>query len=141
MDKFLKNLFGKRCNRGLRFIEKESFSAQHDRGVRSIMYISLWQLDMQHGRCERELEDDVKKKIGMFSQLTCDKIISVHDVSEIYKVPLLLKSQNVAEIISNKLEMYLPKVSASNPTASVFVFRSCACVCALPKPHLRFHMI
>lgn len=84
---------------------------------------------MQHGRCARELEDDVKKKIGMFSQLTCDKIISVHNVSEIYKVPLLLKSQNVAEIISNKLEMYLPKVSASNPTASVFVLRSCASVC------------
>ena len=46
----------------------------------------------------------------MFSQLTSDKIISVHNVSEIYKVPLLLKSQNVAEIISNKLLMYLPKV-------------------------------
>jgi CTP synthase (UTP-ammonia lyase) len=33
----------------------------------------------------------------------------VHNVSEIYKVPLLLKAQNVASIISTKLKMYLPK--------------------------------
>lgn len=52
---------------------------------------------------------DVRKKIGMFAQLTPDQIISVHNVSEIYKVPLLLREQNVAEIISNSLQMYLPK--------------------------------
>jgi CTP synthase (UTP-ammonia lyase) len=33
----------------------------------------------------------------------------MHNVSEIYKVPLLLKAQNVASIISTKLKMYLPK--------------------------------
>jgi CTP synthase (UTP-ammonia lyase) len=33
----------------------------------------------------------------------------VHNVSEIYKVPLVLQKQNVAEIISDKLQMYLPK--------------------------------
>lgn len=45
----------------------------------------------------------------MFAQLTPEQIISVHNVSEIYKVPLLLREQNVAEIISNSLHMYLPK--------------------------------
>jgi CTP synthase len=41
--------------------------------------------------------------------VAADCIVSVHNVSEIYKVPLLLKSQNVAEIISSRLKMYLPK--------------------------------
>ena len=42
-------------------------------------------------------------------QTSADSIVSVHNVSEIYKVPLLLKAQNVASIISTKLKMYLPK--------------------------------
>jgi len=60
-------------------------------------------------RCEVELLPDVRKKIGMFAQLKPEQIISVHNVSEIYKVPLLLKSQDVAEIVANRLKMYLPK--------------------------------
>jgi hypothetical protein len=42
-------------------------------------------------------------------QVPAQNIISVHNVSEIYKVPLVLQKQNVAEIISDKLQMYLPK--------------------------------
>ncbi len=80
-------------------------------------------MHMHTHRCERELLDENRRKIGMFAQLTSDKIISVHNVSEIYKVPLLLKSQNVAEIIANKLLMYLPKV--------------CAYICV----HVRMHLI
>ena len=41
--------------------------------------------------------------------MPAQNIISVHTVSEIYKVPLVLQKQNVAEIISDKLQMYLPK--------------------------------
>ena len=41
--------------------------------------------------------------------MPAQNIISVHNVSEIYKVPLVLQKQNVAEIISDKLQMYLPK--------------------------------
>jgi CTP synthase len=44
-----------------------------------------------------------------FQQVPSQNIVSVHNVSEIYKVPLVLQKQNVAEIISEKLQMYLPK--------------------------------
>lgn len=65
--------------------------------------------DMICCRCETELGQDQRKKLGLFCQVGKESIISVHNVSEIYKVPLLLKSQNVAEIIANRLKMYLPK--------------------------------
>ena len=52
-------------------------------------------------------------------QVGAESIISVHNVSDIYKVPLLLKSQNVAEIISNKLKMYLPKVMPADGLTGV----------------------
>eukprot|EP00960_Hanusia_phi_P052291 761369-Hanusia_phi.AAC.3 len=67
--------------------------------------------DMICCRCETELHNEQRKKLGLFCQVGAESIISVHNVSDIYKVPLLLKSQNVAEIISNKLKMYLPKVA------------------------------
>jgi len=65
--------------------------------------------DMICCRCERELTEEGRKKLGLFCQTSSDCIVSVHNVSEIYKVPLLLKSQNVAEIIATRLKMYLPK--------------------------------
>lgn len=65
--------------------------------------------DMICCRCERELSEEGRKKLGLFCQTSADCIVSVHDVTEIYKVPLLLKAQNVAEIISARLKMYLPK--------------------------------
>jgi len=65
--------------------------------------------DMICCRCERELTEEGRKKLGLFCQTSADCIVSVHDVTEIYKVPLLLKSQNVAEIIATRLKMYLPK--------------------------------
>ena len=65
--------------------------------------------DMICCRCDKELNDDGRRKLGLFCQVSTDCIVSVHNVSEIYKVPLLLKAQNVAEIISSRLKMYLPK--------------------------------
>ncbi|EKX53177.1 hypothetical protein GUITHDRAFT_91955 [Guillardia theta CCMP2712] len=61
--------------------------------------------DMICCRCETELQSEQRKKLGLFCQVGAESIISVHNVSDIYKVPLLLKSQNVAEIISNKLKI------------------------------------
>ena len=58
--------------------------------------------DMICCRCERELTEEGRKKLGLFCQTSSDCIVSVHNVSEIYKVPLLLKSQNVAEIIATR---------------------------------------
>mmetsp|Transcript_25012 Transcript_25012/g.59396 ORF Transcript_25012/g.59396 Transcript_25012/m.59396 type:complete len:597 (-) Transcript_25012:467-2257(-) len=60
-------------------------------------------------RCNDELQLEQRQKLGLFCQVGTESIISVHNVSEIYKVPLLLKEQGVAEIIAQQLRMYLPK--------------------------------
>lgn len=65
--------------------------------------------DMICCRCDQELNPEARKKLGLFCQTSADSIVSVHNVSEIYKVPLVLKAQNVPQIISTKLKMYLPK--------------------------------
>lgn len=38
-----------------------------------------------------------------------ENIVSVHDVSDIFRVPLLLLDQSITQIIAARLQMYLPK--------------------------------
>src|SRR6202022_961123 len=44
-------------------------------------------------------------KIGQFCMVPSTHVISVHDVSNIYRVPLLLKEQNVHHLILNTLKL------------------------------------
>jgi len=56
-------------------------------------------------RCERKVEDAIKSKISMFSMVPYSNVISVHNVSNIYRVPSLLLKQNVPSIILNCLHI------------------------------------
>jgi len=56
-------------------------------------------------RCEREVEDSTKSKISMFSMVPFSNVISVHNVSNIYRVPGMLLKQNVPAIILNCLRI------------------------------------
>jgi len=56
-------------------------------------------------RCEREVEDAIKSKISMFSMVPFSNVISVHDVSNIHTVPVMLMEQNVPSIILNTLRI------------------------------------
>jgi len=56
-------------------------------------------------RCEREIEDSIKSKISMFSMVPYSNVISVHNVSNIYRVPGMLLSQNVPSIVLNSLHI------------------------------------
>merc|ERR1719285_1215568 len=56
-------------------------------------------------RCEREIEAAIKSKISMFSMVPYSNVISVHNVSNIYRVPGLLLKQNVPSIILNCLRI------------------------------------
>lgn len=56
-------------------------------------------------RCEREVEDAIKSKISMFSMVPYSNVISVHNVSNIYRVPEMLLKQNVPSIILNCLRI------------------------------------
>ncbi|TKR86842.1 hypothetical protein L596_011353 [Steinernema carpocapsae] len=56
-------------------------------------------------RSEKPLNDRLKEKITEVGQLDLEQVIGVHDVSNIYKVPLLLQEQNVLEAIVAKLKL------------------------------------
>lgn len=52
----------------------------------------------------------------MFCQVPVDAVISVHDVSNLYRVPLLLLQQGALKNIARKLMLPL---ETSKPTAAV----------------------
>uniref|UniRef100_A0A3Q3A287 CTP synthase n=1 Tax=Kryptolebias marmoratus TaxID=37003 RepID=A0A3Q3A287_KRYMA len=56
-------------------------------------------------RCSTALENSVKEKISMFCHVEPQQVICVHDVSSIYRVPLLLEDQGVVSYLSRRLNM------------------------------------
>lgn len=56
-------------------------------------------------RSSKELEPATKAKIGMFCQVPANHVLSVHDVSNIYHVPLLLSKQGAASILLSRLHL------------------------------------
>uniref|UniRef100_A0A3B5L951 CTP synthase n=1 Tax=Xiphophorus couchianus TaxID=32473 RepID=A0A3B5L951_9TELE len=56
-------------------------------------------------RCTTALENSVKEKISMFCHVEPQQVICVHDVSSIYRVPLLLEDQGVVGYLSSRLNM------------------------------------
>lgn len=54
-------------------------------------------------RSERELEASVKAKVSNFCHVPPDQVLSVHDCSSIYRVPLLLERQNIFGIMYKHL--------------------------------------
>ncbi|MBL6903034.1 MAG: CTP synthase [SAR86 cluster bacterium] len=56
-------------------------------------------------RSEQELPKDERKKIALFCSVNPASVISMHDVSTVYSIPLLLHKQKVDEIIISKLKI------------------------------------
>ncbi|EYC35337.1 hypothetical protein Y032_1076g3551, partial [Ancylostoma ceylanicum] len=51
------------------------------------------------------LQDHLREKIAAFGLVDLDQVIGVHDVSNIYKVPLLLQEQHVLDAIIQRLHL------------------------------------
>ncbi|NXF11107.1 PYRG1 synthase, partial [Smithornis capensis] len=56
-------------------------------------------------RCSTPLDTSVKEKISMFCHVEPEQVICVHDVSSIYRVPLLLEEQGVVEYFRHRLDL------------------------------------
>jgi CTP synthase len=54
-------------------------------------------------RCERMLSEDERKKIGLFTNVTTDAVISAVDVDNIYKIPLFYQRQGLDRIVLDRL--------------------------------------
>ncbi|MBI1883881.1 MAG: CTP synthase [Chlamydiae bacterium] len=56
-------------------------------------------------RTERDLSDDVKRKIALFCNVDPKAVIQAKDVDSVYKVPLLLAQEGLGDLIIQKLAL------------------------------------
>ncbi|PFH32577.1 CTP synthase [Besnoitia besnoiti] len=84
--------------------EQKTKPTQH--GVRELRMAGL-SPDMIFCRCETMLSEATRSKIALFTQVLPEHVISVHDVANTYRVPLVLDSQNVAQAICKRLGLAL----------------------------------
>jgi CTP synthase len=59
-------------------------------------------------RADRELPEDERRKIALFTNVKVEAVISAPDVNSIYKIPAGLHAQNLDEIVLNKLALQAP---------------------------------
>ncbi|XP_047345064.1 CTP synthase isoform X1 [Vespa velutina] len=56
-------------------------------------------------RSEKPIGNAVKEKISSFCHVEPDQVITIHDLSSIYRVPLLLENQGVIEFLNDRLQL------------------------------------
>ena len=56
------------------------------------------------------LETATKNKISMFCHVQPQQVVGVHDVSSVYHVPLLLRSQGLIEFLHKRLSLQTIKI-------------------------------
>jgi CTP synthase len=76
--------------------------------VKTLLEIGI-QPDILICRSEHALTKEVREKIALFTNVAPDSVVSGHDVSTIYAVPLTLAEEEVDEIILEKLDLTCPR--------------------------------
>lgn len=61
------------------------------------------QPDMLFCRCNQALSDNARAKIALFTNVDFDSVLSLPDVDNVYRIPLLLHAQNADDILLGKL--------------------------------------
>jgi len=87
------------CNVALTFILEPKFLGEQKSkagqlGLRSLMAMGIHP-DVVACRCHNLVTEKVREKISIFSNVPMDRVISVHDVDSIYKIPALMKKANL----------------------------------------------
>ncbi|KAI1731705.1 glutamine amidotransferase class-I domain-containing protein [Ditylenchus destructor] len=73
-------------------------------GIKKLREAGLFP-DLIMCRSEKIIPDEILNKIQGFALLDKSKIIDVHDVSNLYKVPLMLQEQNVLDLIKKHFHL------------------------------------
>ncbi len=61
-------------------------------------------------RSEHAINNDIRKKIALFCNVSPDSVIEALDASTIYEVPLLMEKEKLDEIVLKKLKITTPSV-------------------------------
>ena len=78
------------------------------RSVKEMLSHGL-QPDILICRSERELPEEAKKKIALFTNVEKESVISMPDAETIYKIPLILNEQRVDNLVVKKLDLKCKK--------------------------------
>ncbi len=78
------------------------------RSVKEMLSHGL-QPDILICRSEKELSDEARKKIALFTNVQKNSVISMPDVESIYKIPIQLNLQEVDEIIAERMNLKCKK--------------------------------
>ena len=72
-------------------------------------------------RCDRDLDEKVKEKVGLFCNVATRSVITAKDVSSIYRLPLALEEEGIHNRITEKLHIWTgaPKLRAWEKVASI----------------------
>ncbi len=83
--------------------ELKTKPTQHS--VKELRSIGI-QPDILLCRSEQSLDEDIKKKIGLFCNLEHREVLSVPDADTIYEVPLQLQGEGLDQLIADKLNIW-----------------------------------
>ena len=93
--------------------EQKTKPTQHS--VKQMMQLGL-RPDFLCCRSNIPLEEGAKRKLSLFTSVPENAIISLHDVSNIYRVPLMMVEQNLPSMLVQRLRMkpYYTKYTRKN---------------------------
>ena len=83
------------------------------RSVKEMLSHGL-QPDILICRSEKEISEEAREKIALFTNVDKDSVISMPDLESIYKIPLKLNEQFVDELVVNKLDISCKKPNLSD---------------------------
>lgn len=82
--------------------EQKTKPTQH--GVKNISSMGL-SPQLIVCRSQQPLRDDTKSKLALFCQVAPDAVASVHDVSNTYRIPMMLQEQGVCNLLIRTLHL------------------------------------
>ncbi|MDT8340972.1 MAG: CTP synthase [Longimicrobiales bacterium] len=86
--------------------ELKTKPTQHS--VRELMQIGI-QPHVLVCRTEHPLDEDIRRKIGLFTNVPLDAVIEARDVETIYQVPIELRRQRLDDVVLRLLGMTAPE--------------------------------
>lgn len=86
--------------------ELKTKPTQHS--VRELMQIGI-QPDIVICRAERPIDEDIRRKIALFTNVPLDGVIEARDAETIYEVPIDLRSQRLDDVVVRMLGLDVPE--------------------------------
>jgi CTP synthase len=93
--------------------QQKSKPTQHS--VKMLQSAGL-QPDIVICRSEKTLDEDIQKKISLFSNVSTEAVISNPDIGNVYELPLLFEEQKLGDFLCNLIDLKPKLVSYSEVT-------------------------